>query len=55
MSGPVRDIDKFEMACNVLGEVPNNATIKVSPGDTVTYADYAVGKIFANFPLMFLL
>jgi cellulase len=35
-NGPVRDITKPEMACNVLGEVPNNATIGVAPGDIVT-------------------
>jgi cellulase len=36
MSGPVRDLEKFEMGCNVLGEIPNNVTIEVSPGDVVT-------------------
>ena len=35
-NGPVRDITKPEMTCNVLGEVPNNTTIQVVPGDIVT-------------------
>ena len=36
-NSPVRDLTKPEMKCNVMGEVPSNATIKVQPGDVVTY------------------
>lgn len=38
-NSPVRDLTKPEMACNVMGEIPNNATIQAAPGDVVTYDD----------------
>ena len=46
-NSPVRDLTKPEMKCNVMGEVPSNATIKVQPGDVVTYvpADCVPGFI----------
>ncbi|TDL24173.1 hypothetical protein BD410DRAFT_767332 [Rickenella mellea] len=35
-NGPVRDLSKIEMRCNVMGDIPAPDTIKVKPGDTVT-------------------
>jgi len=35
-NSPVRDLTMPEMACNVMGEIPNNATIQAAPGDVVT-------------------
>ncbi|RPA86666.1 hypothetical protein BJ508DRAFT_119008 [Ascobolus immersus RN42] len=36
-NSPVRDLDSIDLRCNILGDTPAPDTIKVAPGDTVTF------------------
>jgi cellulase len=41
-NGPVKDLTSIDMRCNVMGDIPTSDTIKVVPGDSLTF-DWYVG------------
>ncbi|KAH9881197.1 hypothetical protein J1614_001692 [Plenodomus biglobosus] len=36
-NGPVKDLDSIDLRCNVLGDIQAHDTIKVAPGDNLTF------------------
>jgi cellulase len=36
-NGPVKDLTSIDMRCNVMGDIPTSDTIKVVPGDSLTF------------------
>ncbi|KAF1839309.1 endoglucanase B [Decorospora gaudefroyi] len=36
-NSPVKDLNSIDMRCNVLGDIPAHNTIKVNPGDNLTF------------------
>jgi hypothetical protein len=44
-NGPVKDLTSIDMRCNVMGDIPTSDTIKVVPGDSLTFDWY-----FLNYP-----
>jgi hypothetical protein len=40
-NGPVKDLDSIDLRCNVMGDISTSDTIKVVPGDTLTFDWYA--------------
>ncbi|CBX91886.1 predicted protein [Plenodomus lingam JN3] len=42
-NGPVKDLDSVDLRCNVLGDIQAHDTIKVAPGDNLTFDWYAYG------------
>ena len=41
-NGPVKDLTSIDMRCNVMGDIQASDTIKVMPGDNLTFDWYAL-------------
>lgn len=41
-NGPVKDLSSIDLRCNVLGDRPAADTIKVAPGDNLTFDWYVL-------------
>jgi cellulase len=43
-NGPVKDLGSIDLRCNVMGDIQASDTIKVAPGDNLTFDWYMLDR-----------